>query len=83
MDRFHVGVVVSYLFLIKKEVTVPSSGGSLDNNYFFSPNQMLFLLNQLHRPTMHNVDHDFVLQFTSVGLSAQTPSPFYSMLCFL
>ena len=47
MDCFYVGVVVSYRFLIKKEVKVPSVSESMDNNYFFLPDQMLFLSNIL------------------------------------
>ena len=67
MDCFYVGVVVSYLFLITKGVTAPhrQKCGQL----LLSSRPNAFLPNHLHRCTMRKIDHDFVLQFTSVGLS--------------
>ena len=64
MDCFYVGVVVSYRFFIKKEVKVPSVDGSMDNNYFFLPDKILFLPSSLLKSLviMHKIVPNFVLQ---------------------
>ncbi len=80
MDCFYVGVVVSYLFLIAKEVIAPhrQKCGQL----LLSSRPNAFIPNNLHRRTLCKIEYEFVLPFTSVGLSAQTPSPFLFYVAF-
>jgi hypothetical protein len=75
MEFFNVCVVISHLFLIKKEVTAPPSAEVWTITSSFL-GRLLILSNNLHCCTMCKIGHDIIYQFTITELNIQIPSRF-------